>query len=168
MKKILFLLGVALFAFQLTSFAAITITGNTGIIKITPPNGGAPITIKAGQPIPAIADGSAIDIESGAVTVATTAPSTVDLSTRGSTIALPSGSTVQVALNTNGAVRVADSKGTASVKTSDGKITSLKSGQTIVIAGNTVTNAEAFTAAPLNVGPLNDAVQINDGKIVSP
>ncbi len=55
MKKILFLLAVSFFAFQLSCFASINISGLTGIIKIMPPGGGTPITVKAGEPIPAIA-----------------------------------------------------------------------------------------------------------------
>jgi len=169
MKKILFLLGLSFFAFQLTSFASITITGNTGIIKIIPPGGGAPIIINAGQPIPSIADGSTIDIETGDVTVATTDPSTVDLTVKGNAISVPTGSTDKVSLNTNGAVKVYDSVGTSSVKTSDGKTTSLKTGQTIIIAGNVIKNLEAYQPPPINLGPIDTNVQIdNRRKDVSP
>lgn len=158
MKKILFLLAVAFFAFQLTSFASITVSDNTGIIKIVPPNGGAPIVIKAGQPVPAIADGSTIVIVTGELKVATTAPSTVNLSTRGNTISLVPGSSVQVTLNANGSVKVYDANGVVDIKTSNGKAASLKTGQTIVIAGN----IEAYNPPAFNPGPVNTQVQIDN------
>ena len=165
MKKILFLLAASFFAFQLTCFAAITITGNTGIIKIIPPGGGAAITIKAGQPIPAIADGSSIEILTGTATVSTTDPSTVILSIVGNKVALPSDSTVEVTLNTNGSVKVYDSIGTCTVKSLAGKTSSLKPGQTLIIAGN----VEAYRPPALNLGPVNTQVQIDDHrKDISP
>ncbi len=164
MRKILFLLVVAFFAFQLACFASINITGLAGTIKITPPGGGTPITIKAGQPIPAIANGSTIEIMAGMVTVATTAPSTVNLFARGNTIVMGAGNTVQVTLNVNGATKVSDSKGSAFVKTSDGKSTSLRPGQTIIIAGNVVTNAEAYTPPIGNPGGVNTQVQYDDSR----
>jgi len=161
MKRILFLLAVSLFACSLTCFASISITGQTGIIKITPPG----ITIKAGQAIPSnIPDGATIEIVTGTAAMTTTAPSTVNFSVKGNTISLPSGSTVQVALNVNGAVKVSDSKGTSTVKTSDGKTTSLKQGQTIVIAGGVITNAEAYQP-PIFPGSANTQVQIDDRRI---
>jgi hypothetical protein len=164
MKKILFLLGLSFFAFQLNSFASIDVTGDTGIIKITPPGGGTPITINPGQPIPAIADGSTIQIVTGSLTVATTAPSTVNLTANGNTIGLTPGNTVKVSLNTNGAVKVSDSNGTASIKTSDGKTSLLAMGNTIVIAGNVVRNAEAYQPPDNNPGPgVNTQVLIDNG-----
>jgi len=165
MKKILFLLAVSLFAFQLTSFASVSITGLSGIIKITSPGGGAPITIKSGDGVPAIADGSTIIVVAGQVTVATTGSSTADLTTRGNKIAMTPGNTIEVTLNTNGAVKVYDSDGLASIKTSDGKTSGLKSGQTIVIAGS----VEAYQPPAFNPGPVNTQVQIdNHRKDISP
>jgi len=165
MKKILFVLAVSLFAFQLTSFASTSVTGQTGIIKIVPAGGGAPVIVKAGEPIPAIADGSTIIVVTGELTVATSAPSSVDVSTRGNTITLPPDSSVKVTLNTNGAVKVYDSIGVSNVKTSDGKTSSLNQGQTIVIAGN----VEGYQPPALDLGPVNTQTQIdNRRKDISP
>jgi len=165
MKKILFVLAVSFFAFQLSCFATTTISGQTGIIKVVPPGGGAAITIKPGETVPPIVDGSTIIVVTGELTVATTTPSTVEISTRGNKISLPSNTTVQVSNNTNGAVKVYDSMGQSDIKTSDGKNSTLNQGQTIVIAGN----IEAYQPPALNLGPIDTQAQIdNRRKDISP
>jgi len=148
MKNIFFLLVVAFFTFQMTSFAAINITRHTGVIKVIPAAGGAPITYKAGDPIPAIADGSVIELMTGDITVNTTAPSTEDLLVKGNTVSMTTGTTIQMSINSNGAVTIYDAKGKATVKTTDGKTASMVTGNTITIKG--LKMVEGYTPPDVN------------------
>jgi hypothetical protein len=162
MKRILLLLAISVFSFQLSCLASVNITTLTGEIKIFPAGGGSAILVKAGEPIPAITDGSKIEIESGSIKLSAT--SIIDLLTRGNTLTMFDGTTLEVTLNTNGAVKVHDIKGKANVKTSNGKIITMKPGTTIIIAGNNITEAEGFTPAPNDFGAGPDTrIRIEEG-----
>jgi hypothetical protein len=148
MKNILVSLVVVFFAFQMTCFAAVTITRHTGVIKIIPAGSGAPITIKAGEPIPAIPDGATIELMTGDITVSTTAPSVEDLLVKGNTIVMSTDTTIQMSVNSNGAITIYDAKGKANVKTTDGKTASMVTGNTITIKGLKL--VEGYTPPDVN------------------
>ncbi len=179
MKKILLLTAACFLVLQAASFAAITITGQTGTIKITDSKGKVTI-VKAGEPMPAIADGSTIQIVSGTADIGATGTSSVNVLSGKDTIQIAVGDQASFSVGSTGATTVTDIAGNISVTKGDGSTITLNAGGNMVIAftpstgtnnnNNNNKGAEAYTPPPVNnLGQINTNVKGEESaKDISP
>ena len=171
MAKRLFLLGVVGLFLSLTvctlAYAAITVTNQTGDVKITMPDG-TQVLVSPGQAMPAIPDGSIIEVVSGSAIISTTGSSYVEVILGGDTVHLGAGDSINAGYDPqSGVSNVTLISGTAIVTKADGSTVTLDANNPSYTTGQETTPPP--TPKPLDIGDAEEEIQVEESpKDISP
>lgn len=171
MAKRLFLLGVVGLFLSLTvctlAYAAITVTNQTGDIKITMPDG-TQVLVSPGQAMPTIPDGSIVEIVSGSAIITTSGNSYAEVMLGGDVVTLGAGDSINAGYNPQtGTSTVALISGTAIITKADGNTVKLDANSPSYTTGQETTPpSEGQTP---DIGDAEEEIQTEENpKDISP
>jgi len=162
MAKRLFLLGVVGLFLSLTvctlAYAAITVTNQTGDIKITMPDG-TQVLVSPGQAMPAIPDGAIIEVVSGSAIISTTGSSYAEVILGGDTVHLGAGDSINAGYDPQ--------SGIAIVTKADGSTVTLDANNPSYTTGQETTPPP--TGETPDIGDAEEEIQVEESpKDISP